>query len=68
LNEKKWNPQMNNDLNAAGASEVKSPWLGIIRILFLAVLIAVLYLLAEDMVGHRFFRGGWINHQGSLEP
>jgi len=25
-------------------------------------------LLAEDMVGHRFFRGGWINHHDRLMP
>jgi len=57
-----------DDVNAASTSEKSSPWLGIIRILFVAILIAVIYLLAEDMVGHRFFRGGWINHQDRLEP
>ena len=59
---------MTDDVNASSTSEKRSSWLGIIRILFVAILIAVIYLLAEDMVGHRFFRGGWINHQDRLEP
>ena len=59
---------MTNDLNATGNSEKRSPWFGITRILFVAMLVVVIYLLAQDMVGHRFFRGGWINHQARLEP
>jgi len=59
---------MNDELNATGASERRSDWFGITRLLFVAILIAVIYLLAEDMVGHRFFRGGWINHQHRLMP
>jgi hypothetical protein len=59
---------MTNDSNATGNSERRSPWFGITRILFVAILVAVIYLLAEDMVGHRFFRGGWINHQERLMP
>jgi len=59
---------MTDDVNAASTSEKRSSWLGIIRILFVAILIAVIYLLAEDMVGHRFFRGGWINYHDRLEP
>ena len=59
---------MINDLQATNTSEPRLPWVVITRILFVAILIAVIYLLAEDMVGHRFFRGGWINHQARLEP
>ena len=59
---------MINDLQATNTSEPRLPWVVITRILFVAILIAVIYLLAEDMVGHRFFRGGWINHQDRLEP
>jgi len=59
---------MNDELNATGTSERRSDWFGITRLLFVAILIAVIYLLAEDMVGHRFFRGGWINHQHRLMP
>jgi hypothetical protein len=59
---------MTSDLNTVSTSQRRSPWLGIARILFVAILIAVIYLLAEDMVGHRFFRGGWINHQHKLMP
>jgi hypothetical protein len=59
---------MNDELNATGTSERRSDWFGNTRLLFVAILIAVIYLLAEDMVGHRFFRGGWINHQHRLMP
>lgn len=59
---------MNDGLNATGTSETRSRWFGITRIVFVAILVAVIYLLAEDMVGHRFFRGGWINHQHRLMP
>jgi hypothetical protein len=26
------------------------------------------FLLAQSMVHHRFFRGGWINQNGTLRP
>jgi hypothetical protein len=59
---------MTDNSNATGSSERKLPWFGITRILLVTILIAVIYLLAEDMVGHRFFRGGWINHHDRLMP
>ncbi len=59
---------MTNNLHSASPSERKLPWAVITRVVFVAILIAVMYLPAEDMVGHRFFRGGWLNHQDMLEP
>jgi len=45
-----------------------SPWFRIGKLLFVAVLAVMLFLLAQSMVRHRFFRGGWVNRNGSLEP
>jgi hypothetical protein len=59
---------MSDDANAKRTSQRRPPWFAITRILFAAILIAVIYLLAQDMVRHRFFRGGWINHQHRLMP
>jgi len=59
---------MDDNLNAKENSERTTRWLGITRILLVAILIVAIYLLAEDMVGHRFFRGGWIDHQNTLMP
>jgi hypothetical protein len=36
--------------------------------MFVAVLAVILFLLAHSMVSHRFFRGGWVNRYGRLEP
>ena len=59
---------MMNDLHATTPSESRRSGLTLTRVLVVVILIAVLYLLAEDMVGHRFFRGGWISHQDTLMP
>jgi hypothetical protein len=36
--------------------------------LFIVVLVALFFLLGHNMVRHRFFRGGWSNHRGSISP
>jgi len=46
----------------------KSTWLGVAKFLFIVVLVAVFFLLAQSMVRHRFFRGGWHNQNGSIGP
>jgi hypothetical protein len=43
-------------------------WLGIGKFLFVVVLAVLFFLLAHDMVRHRFFRGGWRNQHGSISP
>jgi hypothetical protein len=46
----------------------KSPWLQIAQFLFLVGLAVAVFLLAQSMVHHRFFRGGWVNQNGTLRP
>jgi hypothetical protein len=41
---------------------------GIGKFLFVVVLAVIFLLLAQSMVRHRFFRGGWVNRHGSLRP
>jgi hypothetical protein len=45
-----------------------SPWLGIVKFLFLVVLIGLIFLLGQQMVRHRFFRGGWVDQRDVLKP
>jgi hypothetical protein len=40
----------------------------VVRIMFVAVLFFLFYLLAHSMVEHRFFRGGWYNQNGTIRP
>ena len=50
-------------------SEVRqSPWLGFVKFLLLAILVGLIYLLAQTMVSHRFFRGGWVDQRDVLKP
>jgi len=41
---------------------------GIASLLFAVVLAVIFLLLAQDMVRHRFFRGGRLNQNGSMGP
>ncbi len=51
------------------ASEVRqSPWLGFVKFLLLAILVGLIFLLAQSMVTHRFFRGGWVDQHDVLKP
>ena len=43
-------------------------WQGAIKFLLLVLLVAIIFLLGQDMVRHRFFRGGWVNNRGVLKP
>jgi hypothetical protein len=45
-----------------------SPWLGIVKFLLLVVLIGLIFLLGQQMVRHRFFRGGWVDQRDVLKP
>ena len=45
-----------------------SPWLGIVKFLLLVILFAMIFLLGQAMVRHRFFRGGWIDQRDVLKP
>jgi len=56
------------DSNTTGQPGPKSPWFGIGRFLFVVILVVLFLLLGQSMVRHRFFRGGWVNRNGSLRP
>ena len=58
---------MTTDLNKTPVQE-KPPSFGIGSMIFVIVLVVIFFLLAQSMVHHRFFRGGWVNRNGSLQP
>ena len=41
---------------------------GIGKIMLVAILFFLFFLLAHSMVTHRFFRGGWYNRNGTIQP
>ena len=59
---------MRQNSNMTGPTEQNSPWLGIVKFVFVVLLIVIVFLLAQDMVRHRFFRGGWVNQRDVLKP
>src|SRR5271168_1808436 len=46
----------------------QSPWWQVLKFLLLAVLISLIFLLGQQMVRHRFFRGGWVDQRDVLKP
>lgn len=54
--------------NPTGPEARPSPWLGIVKFLLLAVLFGLIFLLGQQMVRHRFFRGGWVDQHDVLKP
>jgi len=56
-----------NSDKAAPVREM-SPWFKIAQFLLLVGLAVAVFLLAQSMVHHRFFRGGWVNQHGVLRP
>ena len=59
---------MKTDLDTTVPEERRSVRFGIGKFLFVVVLAVLFFLLAHDMVRHRFFRGGWRNQHGSISP
>ena len=57
---------MASDLNTTGSQERRSIWLGVGKFLFVVVLAVFFFLLAHNIVRHRFFRGGRRNQHGSI--
>jgi hypothetical protein len=45
-----------------------SPWLGFVKFVLLAILVGMIFLLGQQMVRHRLFRGGWVDQRGVLKP
>ena len=54
--------------NTTDPAARQSPWLGIVKFLLLVILIVIIFLLGQDMVRHRFFRGGWVDQHDVLNP
>jgi hypothetical protein len=50
------------------SGESQPPWMGMVKFLLLAILFILIFLLGHTMVSHRFFRGGWVNQRGVLNP
>jgi len=53
------------DQNPVTPEGPNSPWLGIVKFLFIAFFVVMVYLLLQTMVRDRFFRGGSLNHHDS---
>jgi hypothetical protein len=45
-----------------------SPWPGFVKFLLVAILLGMIFLLGQQMVRHRFFRGGYVDQRGVLKP
>jgi len=54
--------------NTTGPAGPKSRWFGIVRFLLIVALGVSVFLLGQSMVRHRFFRGGWVNQHGTVQP
>jgi hypothetical protein len=54
--------------NANGPPAGEPPWSGIVKFLLLVILVALIFLLGQEMVRHRFFRGGWVDQRDVLKP
>ena len=54
--------------NSTGPEAGPSPWMGFVKFLLVAILIGLIFLLGEEMVRHRFFRGGWVDQHDVLKP
>jgi hypothetical protein len=54
--------------NPIGPEAGPSSWLGFLKFLLLVVLFGLIFLLGQQMVRHRFFRGGWVDQRDVLKP
>jgi hypothetical protein len=59
---------MTKNSDKAAPAREKSTWFKIVQFLFLVGLAVAVFLLVQSMVHHRFFRGGWVNQNGTLRP
>jgi hypothetical protein len=60
--------QMTTISNTKNSEVRQSPWLGLAKFLLFAVMFGLIFLLAQSMVAHRFFRGGWVDQHDVLKP
>ncbi len=54
--------------NKTDSAARPTPWVGIVKFLLLAILVALIFLLGQEMVRHRFFRGGYVDQRDVLRP
>ena len=59
---------MTTHLNTTAPAGRKPPWFNIVRFLVIVAMVVMFFLLAQSMVHHRFFRGGWVDRNGRLRP
>lgn len=59
---------MATNRNTTASQRQKSNWLRVVQVLLVATFVVAVYLLGLSMVHHRFFRGGWIDQNGTLRP
>ena|GEM_PF-1370937 len=52
--------------NSSHPSERKTPLFQVVKVAFIALFVALVFLLGLSMVHHRFFRGGRVHHNGSV--
>ena len=57
---------METELRPTTHPERKPPWSGIWKVFCFAVFLALLVLLAQSMVEHRFFQGERVHSNGSI--
>jgi len=53
-------------LNAKSPKPLSPFWQSMAKVAALAILTGLMFLLAESMVEHRFFQGGWVDHNSVL--
>jgi hypothetical protein len=46
--------------------ERRLAWAALAKFLFIVVLTALIFLLAQSMVRHRFFQGGWMSPEPEI--
>jgi hypothetical protein len=59
---------MNKGDGSAPTADRRSPWLGIVKFVFIVFMTIIIWLLAKAMVRHRFHGGGRINQNDTLMP
>jgi hypothetical protein len=57
---------MDTDSHSTTHSERKPLWSGVWKVFFFVVFVALVFLLAQSMVEHRFFQGERVHSNGSV--
>jgi hypothetical protein len=48
--------------------EPNSPWLGLLKVVFIVTFVLICFLLAHSMMHHHFFSGGQLNRHDASRP